>query len=734
VRASWIGSVSPGAPSAGVTSVDLAFLADASGVLSSSLDDEHTLLTVAQLAVPRLADWCVIDLLEDGGAVRRVAVACADEAKEPLAEELRRGYPAHPERAEGTSKVLRTGQPELAVVTDEWLDAIAPDERQREILRRLGLRSNILVPLIARGTTLGVLTLATAESGRLYGKDDLRLAEGLAARAALAVDNARLYRDAVANEEQQRFLADAGAVLASSLDHAATLKSVARLAVPVFADWCIVDVVEEERIHRVATAASDDESEQLLDELRRRYPPTMDSSQPAAAALRAGKPVIYNEFTPESLAETTRDAHHLDLMTRLAPHSALAVPLVARGNTIGAMTFAWASSGRHYTDRDLVLAEELARRAALAVDNARLYRETEERAQAALVLGHVADGVFMLDEEGVVRLWNRAAEAITGLARKDVVGHRADDAIPGWVEVSPRIPVAEAPAARQSAETVPVEIAEHELWLSITGVALEGGTVYAFRDLTEERALEKIRTDFISTVSHELRTPLASVYGAAMTLRRKDLQLGDDQRSQLLGVVAHEADRLARIVEDVLLASRIDSENVSFSIESCDPVEALEAAPRAARTHLPSHLELEVASSSAPRVAADPEQLRQVLENLIDNAVKYAPEKGAVEIGVGRSGRWACFWVRDEGIGIPAGEQDRIFEKFYRLDPELLRGVGGTGLGLYISRELVERMDGRIWMESEKGAGSTVFFELPLADQAFGSSSVKRDPAGSSGS
>ena len=270
------------------------------------------------------------------------------------------------------------------------------------------------------------------------------------------------------------------------------------------------------------------------------------------------------------------------------------------------------------------------------------------------------------------------------------------------------------PSSKATPLTVPVEIGEHELWLSVSGVALEEGTVYAFRDLTEERALEKIRSDFVSTVSHELRTPLASVYGAAMTLARKDLELDDGQRSQLLGVVSHEAERLARIIDDVLLASRLDSETVSFSIESCDPVEAVEAAARAARTHLPSHLELEVASSSAPRVAADPEQLRQVLENLIDNAVKYAPEPGVVEIGVGRRGRWACFWVRDEGIGIPEGQQERIFEKFYRLDPELLRGVGGTGLGLYISRELVQRMEGRIWVESEDGAGSTVFFELPI--------------------
>jgi PAS domain S-box-containing protein len=693
----------------------LEFLADAGAVLSSSLDYEGTLATVAELAVPRLADWCVIDLLEEDGTVRRVAVACADATKQPLAEELRRSYPAHPDRAEGTSKVLRTGMSELASVTEDWLDAIAPDERQREILAGLGLRSNILVPLIARGRTLGVLTLATAESGRIYREEDVRLAEQLAGRAALAVDNARLYREEKIAAERLSFLAEASAVLSSSLDYRATLQSIAQLAVPGYADWCIVDVVEAGQIQRVAVAASDEESQRLLEELQSRNSPTMDSPQPAAQALRAGKAVIFHEFTAETLAKTVKDADHLDLLRRLAPRSALAVPLVARGHTVGAITFAWASTGRLYEERDLPLAEELARRAALAVDNARLYREAEERSQAALALERVGDGVFLLDDVGVVRLWNPAAAAITGLDRDAVLGRAADDVLPGWRDIAARIPVAEDPSAAGKAKTVPLEIEDRELWLSISGVALEGGTVYAFRDLTEERALERIRSDFVSTVSHELRTPLASVYGASMTLTRKDVELDDDQRRQLLGVVAAESERLARIVEDVLLASRLDSETVVFTIESCDPVSALEAAVEAARTYLPSGLEIRKAAPSAPRVAADPEQLRQVLENLIDNAVKYSPGGGEIEVGVGQRGRWACFWVRDGGIGIPEGEQERIFEKFYRLDPDLLRGVRGTGLGLYISRELVRKMEGRIWVESEEGAGSTFFFELPLA-------------------
>jgi signal transduction histidine kinase len=187
----------------------------------------------------------------------------------------------------------------------------------------------------------------------------------------------------------------------------------------------------------------------------------------------------------------------------------------------------------------------------------------------------------------------------------------------------------------------------------------------------------------------------------------------------MLGVIADESERLARIVNDILLASRLDSGAAEVEISRTDATELARGVIAAAETHRPPDIELVLnapqGSQSGPYVAADPDGLRQVLVNLVENAVKYSPNGGRVELDLQQVDARVRFAVRDRGLGIPESEQERIFEKFFRLDPNLSRGVGGTGLGLYITRELVRRMGGRIHVDSEPGRGSTFSFELPLA-------------------
>jgi PAS domain S-box-containing protein len=335
----------------------------------------------------------------------------------------------------------------------------------------------------------------------------------------------------------------------------------------------------------------------------------------------------------------------------------------------------------------------------------------------ARVLQHVDRGVFLVDKAGIVRYWNPAAQAITGLEAESIVGARADEVLPRWDAIGPEVPIATEPGPGSLlSKTLPLEIDGRELWIQISGVEFDEGVVYAFRNLTEERALDVLKSDFIATVSHELRTPLAAIYGCARTLLRSDLQLGDEDRARLLEVVAQESERLTRIVGDILLANQIDSGRLRLKDQEFDltkvvttVVEEIEAALKGTEG---IQLELSL-PDSLPPVSGDEDKLHQVLLNLIDNAVKYSPDGGRVGVRVEEGDSGLRIAVTDEGLGIPHGEEQRIFGKFYRVDPQQTRGVGGTGLGLYICRELVRHMAGRVTVTSREGQGSTFVVDLP---------------------
>jgi PAS domain S-box-containing protein len=358
-----------------------------------------------------------------------------------------------------------------------------------------------------------------------------------------------------------------------------------------------------------------------------------------------------------------------------------------------------------------------------AIQLRRLDRRVEEQRLAlerhARVLEHVDDGVFLVDDAGLVRHWNPAAHAITGVAPERALGRPAGEALPGWETVAPLIPVAEAPGPGSvEAKVVPFELDGRELWLSVSGVSFSEGIVYAFRSLTDERALDELKGEFIATVSHELRTPLAAIYGSAKTLLREDIDLGDDGQKRLLDVIAQESERLSRIADDILFANKLDSGQFVLGEQTVDLRSLAQGVVEEMRVSFAGREDISI-ELAAPEplepLIGDADKLRQVLLNLVDNAVKFSPGGGRVAISVATREGGVRIAVSDEGIGIPALEQRRIFGKFYRVDPELARGVGGTGLGLYICRELVRRMGGRLTVNSEEGKGSTFAVDLPVS-------------------
>ena len=684
----------------------LGFLAEAGHVLAESLDYDVTLATLADLVVPRLADWCIVDLAEEDGTMRRVAVRAADPDKQRVLDTLHDEYPPVVGSGQPAGQALeRRATVHFPVFTPESLRATTRDERHFELMSQLDPRSAMAVPLIAQGRMLGALTFAWSESGRRYEAPDTLLAEELGRRAALAIDNARLYRSELEAQRRIAFLVEASDVLASSLDYDETLTSLARLAVPRLGDWCVIYIVGPGgTIERRAIEHAGGRQEAIRAVLEA-HPIRPDAKVGVPAVIRTGRSELDRVASPLSTALDVEAPEELaGALAEIEVHSTMCVPLIARRHTLGAILFVSGESERVFGDDDLQLAEDLAARAAVAVDNSRLFHEAEQRAEAAEALDSIADGIFLVDGRGTIRLWNTAAEAITGKRAADVRGSAVADVFDGWEEI--------AAVAGATPHTAPVTIEGREVWLSISGVPSSDGTAYAFRDVTADHQLDRMKSDFVATVSHELRTPLAAVYGAAVTLAERDFTGREDLRRELVVQIADQAARLSAIVDDILFVGKLESGGLRLDPAAVDATEVARAAVDAARVR-DSKAVVELNAATPLPIEADPGRLRQVLDNLLDNAIKYSPEGAPIVLRVEADSRWTRFAIADNGVGIPASEVPRIFEKFYRVDPHQRSGVNGTGLGLYVCRELVERMEGRISVTSMPGRGSTFVVELP---------------------
>jgi serine phosphatase RsbU (regulator of sigma subunit)/PAS domain-containing protein len=484
-----------------------AALAEVGALLARSLDLDETVRMIARLAVPRLADWCFVELLRDDGSIDRAAIQATDQEVLERAREYDRRHPLDPESPVGSPRVIRTGEPDLQrEIPDEFLVAAAQDDEHLEILRSLGFRSSMIVPLRAGGHVIGDLALVSAGSGRRYDEGDLGAAQEVADRCALYLENARLYqelerardeleailagvadavtvqdpsgklvyandaavrllagpvgyptRDALLNappgelaarhemlgedgrpfppdrlpgrlalagedpepvilrsryatgatrwarvkaqpmrapdgrvlrainvveditdlkqaEETQRLLAEAGRVLAGSLDYEETLRRVARLAVPDLADWCMVDVLGENGLERVAVAHADPGRAELAAALQGIVVDPTGTVGPARVA-RTGRSELYPTVDAEHVRNAALNPIHHRLLTQVGARSAASVPMTVRGQRIGVITLSTAESGRTLGPEQLTVLEELGRRAAVAVDSARLYRQ-----------------------------------------------------------------------------------------------------------------------------------------------------------------------------------------------------------------------------------------------------------------------------------------------------------------------------------------------------------------------
>jgi signal transduction histidine kinase len=655
----------------------------------------------------------------DAAGASRGLIALVDEEASALRIAAWRGYGEETMRSWATFPLVDDLPLSRAVLSGEPVFISSQEERDRTFpaLRGRSEQGHALacLPLVVEGRPLGGLVLSFSEDEE-FDQERRAFKVAIARQVAQALERTRLLDAERALRERVAFLAGAGELLWSSLEYEQTLASLAQSAVPRLADWCAVDMLSDDgsRLERLAVVHPQPAMVDLARELVRRYPTRLDVDYGVARALRTQAPEFMPEIPDDLLvAASEGDEELLAILRALGLRSGIVVPLVARGRSLGALTLIRSETEQLYTQDDLALAVELARLASAAVDQALLFRETQRLADAARALEHVAEGVVLVDEAEIVRYWNPGAARITGLAGDAVLGRPAA-AIPGWNELSERLgePGDEPPRPL----TLPVPSTAGDRWCSVLGVRFDGGRVYTLRDVTAEHDLERMRSDFVATASHELRTPLAAIYGAIRTIRRKDVALREYQREQFLEMIEAEAERLRAIASQLLAAGSLDADSLSASLSEVELDALVREVVSAAEVGKPDGIAFRYRPARKQVTAlADAELLRQVLTSILDNAVKYSPGGGTIKITLSRSDRRARIAVADPGLGIPQEVQPRIFEKFFRVDPSLARGIGGTGLGLYIARALTEKMDGEIRVASAPGKGSRFTVELPLA-------------------
>lgn len=406
-----------------------------------------------------------------------------------------------------------------------------------------------------------------------------------------------------------------------------------------------------------------------------------------------------------------------------------ALPLAFLSNVVGIIFVFRAAVNVGFSKEEQQLLGAFADQAAIAVSNARLYQSVvRERQQLAAIIEQSADGVMILDGRWRITTFNRAMELLTGWERAEAMGRPCAEVLAIQNNQGVNLCLVDCPLQRRP----PMQSPLIEGWIEgrdrrrryvqsryapqhdANGMLI--GAIANVRDITEQKIDEEMQSTFFSVISHELKTPVSIIKGYAETLARPDAKWDQTTIRDGLHVIAEEADRLAHQIQDLLDASRLQAgglrlEMSDFTLPTLAAQVIERFAPQAGERF---SFELRFPEQMAA-VHADYERVREVLENLVSNAIKYSPEGGVIRVGGRLDGDIAVVSVSDQGIGIPREEQRKLFRRFYRADNRLRRTTQGAGLGLFLSRAIVEAHGGRIWVESTPGSGSRFSFTLPLA-------------------
>jgi PAS domain S-box-containing protein len=648
-------------------------LTSASELLSSSLDYEENIRKVAESAVPGAADWISVDLLDDKGTAHRVAVAHEDPAKVEMVHQLAERYPPDPSAPRGVALVLRTGQPDAEFnVSDRTLEAAARDREHLDVIRALGIRSWIVVPILAGEQVLGAISMIASESGRRFGPDDLAFAENLAARIAIAIQNAKAFREAVRYK----------GVLDETLD-----------AVVVFDPATLrISYVNQGAMDQLGYAESD-----LLG-----ADATMVIEDLDAIGLRG----LVEPLVSGSLDARTATLSFRHSNGRSVPVEVLLQHVVPAGEA----------------GRIVAVARDIGDRIE-AQANLRRLAESEHARAAELnaVIRAIGDGIFVCESDGTISLSNPAAEHIFPDVHEET-----------YADVLAQLEDPDGAAPALGTIGGPVELRAHgpdERWVELstfpvarddgdTGESGSSETIVMLRDVTVARRQQLIRDTFIGVLSHELRTPVTTIFAGSKVLSRDGDELPDETRKEIFSDIVVESERLHRLVEDVIAMTRFGEDEGDVGTEPVLVQRILPAVIRSERSRWPGvTFELNL-RPGLPTAIADPTYVEQVVRNLLSNAAKYGGQGTTVTIDVDATDEEVIVRVTDDGPGFPEDEADRVFELFFR-SRGTSSAAAGAGIGLFVCARLIRAMGGRIWATPIPDGGAEFGFTLRvMTDEA----------------
>jgi len=584
---------------------------------------------------------------------------------------------------------------------ERWL--IRPDDTDR-----LGSKSAICVPLLAREKLVGVLTLVHTKTDA-FSTGQLDLMQAIADQAGIAVLNARLYTESQRQARVMTALAEGAAVMNASLRMDDVYQRVLIQTMQALqVETVVLGMIEGESL--VFRAAAGHNAGNILGR-------TIELGVGITGIVtREGRGVIVPDVHKE------KNFHEVDRLGGEETRALLIAPIQAQGRVIGVLE-AINPIVKAFDPDALLVMTGIGGLAGTTIQNAELF----ERLQAAHkryrdLFEESIDPIIITDWEGQIIEANRQASLLSAYTREQLQEMSIDQLHEvNWTKTGMEFELLrnaqmityESSLHRQDESHVPAEIHARRVEFDSTD-----SIQWILRDITERKELDGLREDLTSMIYHDLRSPLANIVSSLDVISYMVPEEERETVQSILKIAENSTDRIQRLVSSLLDVSRLES---GQPVADQSVVDTLALTRKALQDVEPTikgrkQILMDELPDSLPHIWVDEDMARRVMINLIENSSKYSPGEGTIEVGAQAEDGWVHFWVKDQGSGIPASEQDHIFDKFTRL-----RGkgkIGGLGIGLAFCRLAVQGHGGRIWVESDTGKGSTFHFTFPVATQA----------------